>query len=305
MFKISVSLVLFVILSNSLIIAMGKTLSDFENEIGAIYPKEFKNYISQFKGCDLVSFKIMHDSFQLVTEDNVDIFNDQVFTPIELVNDLNAYIRKELQNPSLIALPIARSLTGDKYGFLFLVSGGGFRDPMELFHRDTDRLYFKTVPIGSLFNYVKPNTQFNPVVMEITQEASSLTSSKEGTVVDYMQLYSSELSEEMTKIPEGTFTVEISFHLKDDFTLVSIHHFVKQNEKTYCYKTTFKDTEVKYHQYSYEHGAYWNYFSLLQYCMLQSIVAFQSNKEFSIINFTDYWKHFSLSELVRLGLSKN
>lgn len=303
MFKISLSLALFVILSNSLIIAMGKTLSDFENEIGAIYPEEFKNYISQFKGCDLVSFKIMHDSFQLVTEDNVDIFNDQVFTPIELVNDLNAYIRKELQNPSLIALPIARSLTGDKYGFLFLLSGG-FGAPMELFHRDTDRLYFKTVPIGSFFNYVKSSTQFNPVVMEITQEANSLTNSEEGTVIDYMQLYSSELSEERTKIPKGPFTVEISFHFEDDFTLVSISHFIEQKAKVYCYKTTFKDTEVKYHQYSYEHGAYWNYFSLLQYCMLQSIVEFQRNIEFSKVNFVDYWKHISLSELVRLGLNK-
>ena len=304
MIKISLSLALLTIVSSSFITAMGKNLSDFENEIGVSYPKEFKNYISQFKGCDLVSFKILHDSFQLLTEDNVDIFNDQVFTPIELVKDLNAYIRSELKNTNLIALPIARSLTGDKYGILFLVAGNSYGDPMELFHRDVDRLYFKTVPIGSFFNYVNSNKQLYSVVMEISQEASSLSSSQKGTIVDYIQFHSSELREVKTNISQVPFSVEINFNIHDEFTFVSINQSVNQNGKVYFYETIFKDIEIKYHQSSYEQGAYWNYFSLLQYCMMHSIAEFQKNEEFSSIHFADYWNHISLSELVKLGLIK-
>ena len=95
----------------------------------------------------------MHDSFQVITPNNIDILEDEVFTKTVLIDDIDRYLSKDPATAKMKSLPFARSLTGDKFGFLFFVYEEGKSESSMIFNCGTERAYYDTVPIGQFPNY--------------------------------------------------------------------------------------------------------------------------------------------------------
>ena len=96
-------------------------LQKFEEELGFNYPDEFKNYIKDLDDDKLNVIHVLHDSFQVITPNDIGILDDEVFSKFGLVEDLERYVSQELKLKKFKPLPFARSLSGDKYGFLFFI----------------------------------------------------------------------------------------------------------------------------------------------------------------------------------------
>lgn len=292
-------------LNGMYVYAQVNTLSELEDNIGKLYPNEFKEYLNQLKGCKKTTLRLMHDSFELVREDDIEIFNDRAFNPLQLVDNINNYIRLELKNENLIALPIARSQSGDRFGFLFLIYDSLNMNNMNLYHRDTDRFYYKTIPLGSFFDYVADVVDYNPKQTDITDEACASDFNLNIQSVDYIITFKDSLciidNDSLNINP-----VEIDFKFDMDSTIISIKLQLKlEDNKIFSYITTFKDLDEN-HLYSYKNKLDYNYFSILQYCMIKSIYELKNKNYEYAAEINEYLTTYTISQMVKLGInSKN
>lgn len=245
-------------------------LESYENNLGYNFPVEFKSYINNFDDDKDYIVHIMHDSFQIITNNNIEFLKDEIFDEIGLAKEIDIYISRELGNSSAKALPFARSLSGDRYGYLFLLYDPSQSEDLMIYHKDLDRAIYKTIPLGNFFNYVDPKpTTHSEKKIVITQNHSIskfIGDYPQIDVLDYID--ESKLIEKSKDAPE--LISQINIETAEAGTRITFTHRLKGKASEVLFTVAYLDRTAS-HKYSYENYLLYNYYSLLQYYLIQSI----------------------------------
>lgn len=268
--------------------------------MGFYYPKKFKEYIENLDQNKSNIVHILNDSFQIITPNKINILDDNAFTKYGLVDNLDAYVSKELKIDHFKSLPFARILSGDKYGFLFFIEDKDQKDEMIIFHRDTDRLIYETVPIGKFSNYFGVGTKENDKV-NLTKEDNILDFFGEYPEVNILEYLSVKVvKEEVTDIND-TLTTKVIFNVKEKGTEINIIHTLISSNRLIKYKTKYFDKNLD-RKYSYKNKLSYNYFSLMHYYILESLMNLKKDNIIKSSDLDTILKNQSMSQLVKKSM---